>query len=278
MTKLIYIFSISIIFIASSCLAKQIDEVVVGEWGLNLAAGYGTLENPRTKADDVSIYLLPTWYYYGENVYVENFTLGYSLYENEYLVIDLQGQLNEDGLFFELDGLEKVFLSDVLGYTSIKQPTRPSPRINYQAIERKISYLGGISATWFTPVFDFSTGYFHDVTGVHDGYELQLSLHKSFSWSWGAVGFEIGASHKSKKLVHYYYAMTQEEHLSRSSPYQAEATTNYHVKGVINIPITERLVFVTTIQQTYLGRGIRESFLTDKDDYFAGFIGISYGF
>ncbi len=72
--------------------------------------------------------------------------------------------------------------------------------------------------------------------------------------------------------------MTLEGRLFHSLPYQAEATTNFHVKGVINISITEQLVFVSTIQKTYLGRGIREKFWTDNDDYLAQFIRIRYGF
>ncbi|MGL5396531.1 MAG: MipA/OmpV family protein, partial [Shewanella sp.] len=58
--------------------AKEIETVSAGDWQISLAAGYGALENPRAKVENINTWILPTWYYYGENFYVENFTLGYS--------------------------------------------------------------------------------------------------------------------------------------------------------------------------------------------------------
>ncbi|MCL2917965.1 MipA/OmpV family protein [Shewanella litorisediminis] len=260
--------------------AEELQTVTPGDWQVSLALGYGILENPRKKTEDITTYVLPSWYYYGEDFYVENFTLGYSLYETDWLSVDVQGQLNDDGIYFEYDGFGKLLLSDILGYKPNNGPiVRPGvepPKL--EPVERKLSYLGGLSATWYTPVFDLTTGVFYDVTGVHNGYEWQLSARKSFAWSWGAAGIEIGGVYKNADLVDYYYNVTQAESGARRPPAPLEAATNWHVKGVLNIPLSDSLNFVLTVNHTRLGKAIRESALIERDDLFSGFAGVSYSF
>ena len=264
---------------SASLHADEIQSVASGDWQISLAAGYGVLENPRAKTDDVSTWAVPSWYYYGDKFYVENFTLGYSLFESDWLTVDLQGQLNEDGLFFELDGISKLFISDIIGYTPIKDTLRPGKVAEPEKpIERKISYLGGVSATWYTPAVDVTSALMYDVTGVHNGYEWQLNFKKAHRWHWGATGVEIGGAYKSKQLIAYYYDSTLAERGFRYNPYKADATSNWYFKGVVNAPITDSLTFIATLKLTLLGSKIRESYLIDKDSYWSGFIGISYGF
>ncbi len=96
------------------------ETVPVNEFRLALALGYGRLDNPRVHAKPIETFLLPSWSYYSERFYLENFTLGYSLYESDNWLFDLQTKLNEDGFFFEFDGLNKLFLSDIIA----SPPTR----------------------------------------------------------------------------------------------------------------------------------------------------------
>ncbi|MFB2649201.1 MipA/OmpV family protein [Shewanella mangrovisoli] len=257
--------------------AKEIETVSAGDWQISLAAGYGALENPRAKVENINTWILPTWYYYGENFYVENFTLGYSLYESESFIVDLQTRFNEDGFFYEFDGLNKLLLSDILGYTPVKQPINPKV-VKFEEIERNLSYLGGLNATWVTPYLDISLGYFHDITGVHQGNEIQLRLKRSQAFSWGALGFEIGAIRKSENLVGYYYQLTKEEEGPLRTKYQPSAAINYHARSVVNVPIFDSVNFVAILEYTWLGQEITDSVLIDKAGYVSGFVGISYDF
>ncbi len=257
--------------------AKEIETVSAGDWQISLAAGYGALENPRAKVENINTWILPTWYYYGENFYVENFTLGYSLYESESFIVDLQTRFNEDGFFYEFDGLNKLLLSDILGYTPVKQPINPKV-VKFEEIERNLSYLGGLNATWVTPYLDISLGYFHDITGVHQGNEIQLRLKRSQAFSWGALGFEIGAIRKSENLVGYYYQLTKEEEGPLRTKYQPSAAINYHARSVVNVPIFDSVNFVAILEYTWLGQEITDSVLIDKAGYISGFVGISYDF
>ncbi|ASK68149.1 structural protein MipA [Shewanella bicestrii] len=257
--------------------AKEIETVSAGDWQISLAAGYGALENPRAKVDNVNTWILPTWYYYGENFYVENFTLGYSLYESDNFIVDLQTRFNEDGFFYEFDGLNKLLLSDIVGYTPVKQPINPKV-VKFEEIERNLSYLGGVNTTWVTPYLDVSLGYFHDITGVHQGNEIQLRLKRSQAFSWGALGLEVGAIRKSENLVSYYYKLTKEEQGPLRSKYQPSATINYHARTVVNVPIFDNVNFVGILEYTWLGQEITDSVLIDKSGYLSGFVGFSYDF
>jgi outer membrane protein len=266
--------------LCSGVRAEELQQVAPGDWQVSLALGYGMLENPRAKTENITTYVLPSWYYYGDRFYVENFTLGYSLYENDWISVDLQGQLNDDGIFFEYDGVGKLLLSDIMGFTPIREPiSRPGREVEpTPEVERKLSYMAGISATWYTPAFDLTTGVFHDVTGVHNGYEWQLSARKAFGWSWGALGLEAGGVYKNADLVDYYYNVRPEEFARPIRLKPMEAATNWYVKAVLNVPITDSLTFVTTLKHTQLGKPIRDSVLIDADGYFAGFVGVSYSF
>ncbi|MBT1444291.1 MipA/OmpV family protein [Shewanella sp. JM162201] len=260
--------------------SDTLQQVSAGDWQFSLALGYGVLENPRAKTDNISTYVLPSWYYYGERFYVENLTLGYSLYETDWISVDVQGQPNEDGIFFEFDGVGKLLLSDIMGFTPSREPiTRPSKAVEPPpAVERKISYLAGLSATWYTPAFDLTSGLFYDVTGVHNGYEWQLSAKKAFVWSWGAIGLEAGGVYKSAELVDYYYNARKEEFTRPIRLKPLEAATNWHVKAVVNVPLSDSLMLVATLKHTALGDSIRDSVLISADSYFAGFVGVSYQF
>ncbi|MDX1279692.1 MipA/OmpV family protein [Shewanella colwelliana] len=256
---------------------EQLDAIKTGELQFTLALGYGGIENPRAKSDNITTYVLPSWSYYGERFYAENFTLGYSLYESDRFIVDLQTRLNEDGIFFELDGWSNVFLSDILGYKPNKQPLF-GPKIPEVPIERHISYLGGVNTSWLTPHLDINLGYYHDISGVHQGNEIHLKLKTIQPLSWGALAFEVGAIRKSSQLIKYYYHFTEAE-LGRPIRESAQsASINYHASGVINIPLWQDINFVGIVTYTWLGDEISDNLMVEKDDYLSGFVGVSYAF
>ncbi|MCE9776424.1 MipA/OmpV family protein [Shewanella algae] len=260
---------------------NAMETIPVDEFRLALALGYGRLDNPRVHAKPIETFLLPSWSYYSERFYLENFTLGYSLYESDNWLFDLQTKLNEDGFFFEFDGLNKLFLSDIIGFSPYKgQVIRPNGNSEpiLDEIQRHISYLGGVSVTWVTPYTDINLGLFQDISGVHDGNELQLRLKKSLLYSWGALGLELGAIRKSESLVRYYYQLTPEESGPLRLSYTPSASINYHARLLVNLPLWQDINLVMVTEYTWLDSGITNSPMIDKDGYLSGFIGLSYRF
>ncbi len=261
--------------------AESINNISKGQLHFALAVGYGGIENPRAKSDNITTYALPNWSYYDERFYVENFTLGYSLYESDRFQIDLQTQLNEDGIFFKYDGWNKVFFSDIITYSPRKLPISNSKnQVPEVAIERHLSYLGGLRAAWLTPYIDINLGYYHDISGVHQGNEIHFKLRKSLGLKWGALAFELGAIRKSNNLVSYYYQFKPEELAGTRfsiKDHHSDAI-NYHSSAVVNLPLWRDINFVSIVTYTWLGNGISDKLMIEKDSYLSGFIGVSYAF
>ncbi len=140
--------------------------------------------------------------------------------------------------------------------------------------------MGGIKLAWQTTYIDINLGYFHDISGVHNGNELHFNLGKKFAFKWGAVAFELGAVGKDAKLVNYYYQFTPAElgSLVPSMENRNSDTINYHTSAVINLPIWQSFNFVTMATYTWLGKGITNNPMVNKDSYLSGFIGVNYDF
>ena len=257
----------------------QADEkIAVGQWQWSIAAGYGYIENPRAKAEPVTTYLLPSVQYYGERFYLDNFTLGYSLYEGQHWLLDVQTRLNEDGFFFQLDGLDHLLATDLFSSRPIREDADSPRQPDYADINRNISYLGGLNASWLHGGTEVSLGYFHDISGVHQGSETQLRLRQRYPLSWGAVAVELGVTAKDSQLVNYYYRLTRAETGNRTVKQYTGSGINGHVRLVLNAPLTESWFFTGLLEYNRLGSGIHRSRLIDKTNYWSVFAGVGYAF
>lgn len=278
-----YIRSIALttLLLTICCWTKRAaaeDYVDINQWQFAVAVGYGQVDNPRSNAKPITTYVLPSVQYYGERFYLDNFTLGYSLFENDTFLFDLQSRLNEDGLFFELDGISKLLVTDLFGIDTGKGPGRPGRPINYAAIERNVSYLAGGNFTWISPIGDISLGAYQDVTGVHHGNEWHLRYKYTtdlFNIAWGV---EFGITQKSYNLVKYYYYLRDDELQTARTKYKPHTALNGHLKLVANKRLAEHWTLISLVEYDHLGSGIADSPLIEKNHYLSGFIGVSYAF
>lgn len=277
---------IILFFISLSCVAKSssINEpstselAAVGEFEFNLSMGFGGIENPISGAKNINTYVLPNLSYYGEKFYFEDFALGYSLAETPNWIVDIYSTFNEDGFFFELNGLDSFFLTNIVP-TGPRQPTRPNKLpLDPSQIKRNVSYLGGIATSYFFNEQQLKFAQLWDISGVHHGFETHLSWRFETHYDFAAIGIELGAQYKSQKLVEYYYSVRKNEQLFVIPEYTAKATLNGAIKVNLYAPLNERWGVEVNLSKHYLGSSIKESYLIDKASYFSGFIGINYRF
>lgn len=278
MLRVVLAFYLTVI----SGISVAADTITTDQWQFAVAVGYGYLDNPRAKAKPIETYVLPSWRYYGENAYVDNFTLGYSVVENDSFYLDVQSKLNEDGMFFELDGISNLFATDLFGIKDQRLPvSRPGKEVQpvvYSNIKRKVSYLGGVVAGWYSPFGELSFGAFNDISSVHNGSELQLRYKLTgdlFRIRWG---LELGATHKNLELIKYYYQVTDAERQRIIYTYQPKATINSHIRLVANKALATNWSLVAIIEYNHLGAGISNSPMMGQSSYISGFAGISYTF
>lgn len=245
-------------------------------WDISMAVGYGHMTNPLKAAHDVQTWALPNIRYYDEHFYAENFTLGYSLLETPDLLLDVQTRLNDDGLFFELNGLQQLLATDLFSYKPNQTPIRDT--LSFPDIHRSISYLGGLNLSLPTDYGQLSLGHFRDVSGVHHGSETHIRYQHEGMWGpikWGA---ELGMTYKDQALVDYYYLLSKSELSAYKVPQQTAGSHNYHAKLVLNAPLSEHWFLVNSVEYTRLGNGIRNSLLVDTNHYTVVFAGVAYAF
>ncbi|WP_251357968.1 MipA/OmpV family protein [Kangiella sp. TOML190] len=250
------------------------DQVAVGEWNFSLSLGYGQVESLITGVDDFDLYLLPNISYYGEKFYLENTTLGYSLFEQENFYIDLVGRLNEDGVYFKLDDF------GVFSALGVPPPGRGPNPPQPEDVDRHLSYLAGLELNYQIAGFDLRTGYYHDISGVHHGYELDLSVARYFTisehWSWYLAA---SATHKSKKLLNYYYGLDEDESLTSFFSYSPNSSgTNYYLTLSTEYMINDDWSWHGFVKRNYLADEIQDSLIIERKHIDTYFLGVKYRF
>ncbi|RDX36297.1 MipA/OmpV family protein [Kangiella sp. HD9-110m-PIT-SAG07] len=252
----------------------ETSEQEVGEWKVSISLGYGQVESIISNVDDYDLYFLPRVSYYGENFFLENTTMGYSLYEDERFYIDLVGRLNEDGIYVKLDDFG-VF--SALGVQPpLRNPRMPPP----PDVERDISYLGGFAANYHLSGFDFRAGYYHDVTDVHYGYEADFTVSRNFiltdNWF---LHINASAIHKSKKLLNYYYGTTARESVNPFFSYQPDSSgINYSFSINSEYALSNNWAWQLLFKRTMLSDEITDSNIIDTTHTDTYFFGMKYTF
>jgi len=273
--KLFYVF---LLFLSISFSCSSAEKVEIEEWNFEIFVGEGKVENPLIKLDDLKVKVFPSFHFYDEKFFIDNTTIGYNLLEDEQLLIDVVGAVNEDGLFFNFDKHQGYSLVNILGFRPNVGGGKDIDISGFEPIKRDISYLAGINMTFMTDYFSSQVALLNDVTGVHDGNELRVSISKNFILPWFALFIEFGQVKKSKKLVHYYYKFKPQELSFLRDKYEAKEASNRYYKVQLDVPISESFTFVGLVKHTRIADEITDSFLVDKSSYTSSFIGIRYSF
>ncbi len=254
------------------------DHVPVRDWGVDIGLGYAAIDNPLNKREALETYVVPQWYYYGKRFYIENLELGYTLLEEDFLLLDLVGYLNDDGVLFNVDNKE-ISILDVSNLIPNVGRPRPGEPIEFEKIERKFSYMAGLQLFLLTDYVDLKFVYAKDVSVGHDGKETLFSLRKSYQQGDFRFFWEAGLVLKSPELNNYYYGLRAEERgLRRDTDVTDVSLTNYFVKLAGTYRISQRVTGVISLHHTGMNEDLLISPLLRKDHYLSGFVGINVHF
>lgn len=249
------------------------DYAETGSWQLALAIGRGVLQSPLSDTNDFEVRAMPSIRYYGERFYLEDTGLGFSLYETPSFALDLAGRLNTDGLYFPSSGSE---LTEGLALAGKLMGVNEPATTKLEPPKRRLSYLGGISAQWHGPV-TIGFGAYRDVTDVHGGDEIPLTLSRQFAFGRLLMGVELGATYQSRKLIDYYYgAEMPGPGASRFPLYQPGAALNTHATVEMKYPLTASVDLVVAGRVDRMDEAIAASpFVVDASPR-AFFAGVQY--
>ncbi|WP_043317568.1 MipA/OmpV family protein [Microbulbifer sp. HZ11] len=257
---------------AAETAAQYSEYTETGSWQLALAVGRGVLQSPLGDGQDLEVVAMPRVRYYGKRFYLEDTAVGYSLYETPSFAFDIAGRLNTDGFYFPRSGSELsrgfVLAGRLMG--------ADEPAMKLEPPKRHLSYLGGFAAQWLGPV-TIGLGAYRDVTDVHGGDEIPLSLSKQFALGSLLLGVELGATYQSRKLVDYYYGVEIPGPGTSSFPlYQPDAALNTHATLEAKYPLSSNLDMVLAGRIDWMDDAIANSpYVTDASPK-AFFAGVQY--
>lgn len=251
-------------------------------WQFSLAAGHGKISTPLSGRHALQGDVMPGVSYYGDNFYLENTHLGYSLLEQDHVYIDLVGELNDDGMFFEFDGVNNFGWWEAIGINRTggvegggKPPATPG---QFEDIKRRLSYMAGISSNFTANGSTFRVSYLQDISGVHDGSELRLTLRQDWSWDKVQLQLQAGLARKDQQLVNYYYNLRPYEISGIPSWFELASTWNYHFGATFVYQYDEHWALLAHWQHQQLDRELLRSPLVRRADYQSRFVGVRYSF
>ncbi len=245
-------------------------------WQFSLAAGHGKITTPLAGRRSISGHFIPGISYYGERFYLENTYLGYALIERESGYIDLVGELNDDGMFFELDGVDKFGWWDALG---LKLSDNTLPGTHYEDIERNLSYMAGISANYIFADTTFRLTVLQDISGVHHGETQRLSMRRDFNvLQQLTLRLSAMAERKDQQLINYYYNLRPSELDNKPSWFTLPAVWNFGFGASLNYQLNQDWSLLAHWQHHQLDAIFQQNPLFKRRDYQSSFAGVRYIF
>ena len=249
------------------------------KFNFDLLLGSFHMNSPVNTDDDIELFVIPKFSYYGDNFYFENTTLGYSLIENDDWTFDLLSQFNLDAVYFHTNNDElNTFLNFLSADTLVIIPFDP----NIPFIEdRDYSYMAGFASSWhFAQDYDLNIKVTRDVTNLHQGMEADISIshfggNETFGYS-----IAVGALVKDKKLSNYYFGLRETEVVIGSFPaYRIDSTTlSPYVKASFEKKLAEDWSLYLSYQSMSFDSKITDSILVVDEQVNTRFFGVKYRF
>jgi outer membrane protein len=288
---LLLLLMFSQLSVANDCDQITDSCAAVGEWEFSIAVGAGVYTNPLHGGDDIPLVLIPQISYYGEKVFFDNNTLGYSLFDNNQIVVSAITQLNHEKAYFTRWHPQNIFIESVTsGDVITPSPSEGEPVEGAQYVEinikdvsnRRWAIDAGVQFNWFiNQTTDLQVQILHDVNNVYNGFNGQIELTRIIKIEPlpnTVMSFSIGTNIKSKDLVDYYYGISQTAESSVDLDYHGKLSITPYFRLVLKHQLSERWQAKLNIKRIFLDDAMTDSPLV-KDDYINTiFAGVSYDF
>jgi outer membrane protein len=274
---------------ANDCEQLTDSCATVGEWKFSLAVGAGVYTNPLQGGGDIPLILIPQISYYGEKVFFENNTLGYSFFESDQLTISAVSQLNHEKAYFTRWHPQNILIESVTS-GDVVSPSEGEPTqgnqdtvVNINNIPNKRWAIdAGIQFNWFiNRATDIQIQILHDVNNVYNGFNGQIELTRMMRIEPlpnTVMSFSVGTNVNSKNLVDYYYGIPQTTESNVEQNYQGKLSITPYFRLALTHTLSERWRARLNFKRIFLDDAMTDSPLV-KDDYINTiFAGVSYDF
>jgi MipA family protein len=266
---------------ASNCVNTNNECVIVGQWEFAIALGLGGRSNPLVDGDDIPLLLIPKISYYGESIFFEDLTLGYTFHDRPSLMISAITTLNYDSLYFNRRDGRNIFvdLSSEVALPGDAASGNSEGQISVNDINhRSTTLLAGIEFINYNSWGEFQLQLLTDINQISNGHQIGLNVlfpYNTYQWD---ISYELGIIWKSEDLVNYYYGISLEESNSLISPYFTEASLNSFLKFNMTRTLSKNWRTDILIKTEWLGKEITNSPLVEDKMVSTLFFGATYHF
>jgi outer membrane protein len=259
---------LAIILVASLPVAPAVAQE--SPWRLGIALGYGEKSNPLILSEDIPIVVDLDIAYFGKRFFFDNGDLGLTVADNEWLTGSLMARVNSDRVFF--GRTETDFVSISLDGTPIATATELVVPDRDYAVEAGFEVLS--DAHW---------GYlqlaaYHDVSGTHGGYEVNLGY--GIAWSSQRWYFDpsISVSYKSAAMNDYYWGVRADESSLALPAYEAGAGINVRGRLTVSYFVSRNVAFTLAAQYERMNTEAAASPIVEDQDVIGWFGGMQFRF
>lgn len=280
---------------ATDCQQESEHCVAIGKWNFSVSLGAGAVTNPLHGGNNIPLVVIPTISYYGENIFFENNTLGYSFFENEHLIISAIGKLNYEKSYFSRWHPENILVDSSSSNTSISTPdsgdqninipneTIRDPAVNVNEVsDRDWAIDAGIQLNWFiNKATDAKLNILHDVNNVYNGFNGQLAFTRRMTIAAlpsTLISFSLGANWNSENLVDYYYGISKKRDPKANESYQGKQSINPYLRFALKHQLSENWRVRVQFKRVFLASGTTNSPLVKDDHVNTFFAGVTYDF
>ncbi|KIO38289.1 MipA/OmpV family protein [Shewanella sp. cp20] len=144
--------------------------------------------------------------------------------------------------------------------------------------DKKFSADIGLNADLHIGNDTLSAKFQHDVTGVYNGYQADLTYYRPTTLGFADFVPYVGVHYFSNGYVNYYTGVSKADATPKRPTYKASGSLAYKLGYALVIPITENIDITQSTSYTYLGSGLANSPLVDSRNQWMTTLGVSYSF
>lgn len=280
---------------ATDCQQESEHCAAIGKWNFSVSLGAGAVTNPLHGGNNIPLVVIPTISYYGENIFFENNTLGYSFFETEQLVVSAIGKLNYEKSYFSRWHPENILVDSSSSNSVISTPDEgdqntiePSEDFQKSVVninevsDRDWAIDAGIQLNWFiNKTTDAKLNILHDINNVYNGFNGQLALTKRVTLvalPSTLMSFSLGANWNSESLVDYYYGISKQRDPKAKVGYQGKQSINPYLRFALKHQLSEHWRVRVQVKRVFLATGTTNSPLVKEDHVNTFFTGVTYDF
>ncbi|QSX37689.1 MipA/OmpV family protein [Shewanella sedimentimangrovi] len=254
----------------------QAQEAAASSGKLSLALGVGRYNSLMYQGQDVPLYLLPRWSYYGERFYIEDLNLGFNLLESDSFSWDLTTKQSFDALMFRQDNSlnDSLLAGLTAGNVLLALPSWESdPKALFHLKERHFSYLAGSTLFWRHGDWQFSSALHADVSNVHGGLEWNNQLRYLTKLGPLDVATTVGGRWLDSHYSNYHFGITRLE-TSRVWSSRPDAQWLPSLKLELSWPLDEDLRLIGSWRREWLSSAFDNSYFLASKTHDIWFIGV----